>query len=168
MTATPEILAWLLVGTQLLIFGTAAFALIAGADGSSHGMTRLWRGLALVIVVVTPLRFLTVAAGMASTSVGDVLPFVPQIIRETFAGRMWELRSGAAILLALAAWIPARPTRVAATIVAISGALLIFQSITSHAVDKGVFAMTMHCAHQAAAGLWLGALVSMLIGASYD
>ena len=168
MTAAPEILAWLLVGSQLLIFGTAASQLIAGADGSSHSMARLWRGLALVVVVVTPLRFLTVAAGMASTSVGDVLPFVPQIIRETFAGRVWELRMGAALLLALAAWIPARATRAAAAIVASSGALLIFQSITSHAVDKGAFAMAMHCVHQAAAGLWLGALVSMLIGASYD
>jgi putative copper export protein len=168
VTATPEILAWLLVGSQLLIFGTATFALTAGADGSSHSMARLWRGLAVVIVVVTPLRFLTIAAGMASTSVGDVLPFVPQIIRETFAGRVWEWRLGAALLLALVVWIPAGPMRAATMIAALSGALLIFQGITSHAVDKGVLAMTMHCAHQAAASLWIGALVSMLIGARYD
>jgi copper transport protein len=48
----------------------------------------------------------------------------------------------------------------------ISAALLGFQSVTSHAVDKGAFAISIHFVHQAAAGMWIGALVSLLIGAS--
>jgi putative copper export protein len=171
---TPEILAWPLVAAQLLIFGTAAFALTAapgsGAnrDGSSESLAALWRWLAVVILVATPLRFLTVAAGMADASIRDVFPLVAQIMRETFAGRVWAWRMATAILLAVAAWAPARPMRRAAMIVAVSALLLIFQSITSHAVDKGAFAMTVHFVHQAAAGLWIGALVSLLIGASYS
>jgi putative copper export protein len=131
-------------------------------------MAALWRWLAVVILVATPLRFLTVAARMADASIRDVFPFVPQIMRETFAGRVWAWRMAAAIVLAVAAWVPARAMRGAGMIVAVSALLLIFQSITSHAVDKGAFAMTVHFVHQAAAGLWIGALVSLLIGASYS
>jgi copper transport protein len=91
---------------------------------------------------------------------------MPQIMRETLAGRVWTWRLATALLLALAAWIPVPGRLPTALMFGISAALLALQSVTSHAVDKGAFAITIHFAHQAAAGLWIGALVSLLIGAS--
>ncbi len=167
------ILAWPLVGSQVLIFGTAAFALVAAprdvASGevSSRGMARLWRILAVIILVMSPLRLLSVAAGMADSTFREVMPVMPQIMRETFAGRVWTWRLVAALLLAIVAWIPV-PGRLATTLIfAVSAALLGLQSVTSHAVDKGAFAIAVHFAHQVAAGLWIGALVSLLRGATY-
>ena len=153
MIDTPEILAWPLVGSQLVIFGTAAFAMTAEPgsalrDGSSRSLVALWRVLALIILLMSPLRFLAVAAGMADSTLRGVAPFVPEIMRETFAGRMWEWRLATALLLAVAAWIPARPTVRAVMIFAVSASLLIFQSITSHAVDKGPPAIAIHFVHR--------------------
>ncbi len=167
------IFAWPLVGSQVLIFGTAAFELVAAprdvVDGelSSRSMAKMWRILALIILVISPLRFLSVAAGMTDSTFREVVPMMPQIMRETFAGRIWTWRLATALLLALVAWIPTPGRPATALMFIISAALLAFQSITSHAVDKGAFAITIHFTHQAAAGLWIGALVSLLIGATY-
>ena len=167
------IFAWPLVGSQLLIFGTTAFALFAAprdvvaADVSSQSMVVLWRALALIVLVISPLRLLSVGAGMADSTFREVLPSMPQIMRETFAGRVWTWRLATALLLALVAWIPAPGRFVTTLIFAVSAALLAFQSVTSHAIDKGAFAIAVHFVHQAAAGMWIGALVSLLIGATY-
>src|SRR5580698_9681762 len=173
IVSPQPIIAWPLVGSQLLIFGTTAFAVAAApreiAAGAqwSRSMASLWRALALIVLAMSPLRLLSIAAGMAESSLRDAVPLLPEVMRETYAGRVWTWRLATALLLALVAWIPA-PGRVAtALIFAISGALLAFQSVTSHAVDKGAFAITAHFAHQAAAGMWIGALVSLLIGATY-
>ena len=167
------ILAWPLVGSQLLIFGTTAFALFAAprdivaGDVSRRSLTVLWRVLALIVLVMSPLRLLSIGAGMADSTFREVLPSMPQIMRETFAGRVWTWRLATALLLALVAWIPASGRLLTALMFVISAALLGFQSVTSHAVDKGVFAISIHFAHQVAAGMWIGALVSLLIGATY-
>jgi putative copper export protein len=166
------IFAWPLVGSQVLIFGTAAFALVAPRDArdravSGSGPAKLWRVLALIVLVISPLRLLSIAAGMADSTFREVIPVMPQVMRETFAGRVWTWRLATALLLALAAWIPAPGRFATASICVISAALLAQQSITSHAVDKGAFAIAVHFAHQVAAGLWIGALVSLLIGATY-
>jgi putative copper export protein len=166
------ILAWPLVGSQLLIFGTTAFALLAAprdvvtGDVSKRSLVVLWRVLALIVLVMSPLRLLSVAAGMADSTFREVLPSMPQIMRETFAGRVWTWRLGTVLLLALVAWIPASGRLATTLMFIISAALLGFQSVTSHAVDKGIFAISIHFAHQAAAGMWIGALVSLLMGAS--
>jgi putative copper export protein len=167
------IFAWPLVASQVLIFGTTAFALaaaprsIAAGDRSLESLATLWRVLALIVLVMSPLRLLSVGAGMAQSSLREVIPMMPEIMRETFAGRVWTWRLATALLLSLVAWIPA-PGRFATTLIfAVSAALLAFQSITSHAIDKGAFAIAVHFVHQAAAGMWIGALVSLLIGATY-
>jgi copper transport protein len=157
----------------VLIFGTAGFALMAApsevVDGDRWGqsMAVLWRVLSLIVLVVSPLRLLSVGAGMADSTFREVIPVMPQIMRETFAGRVWTWRLATALLLALVAWIPAPGRLATALIFAVSAALLAFQSVTSHAVDKGALAIAVHWAHQAAAGMWIGALVSLLIGATY-
>jgi copper transport protein len=169
---TPVILAWPLITAQLLIFGTAAFALmtasgrVVGREGSTDSLVVLWRGLALVILAISPLRFLAVAAGMADSTLKEAISFVPDIVRETFAGRVWAWRLGVAAILAIAAWIPARGI-LPLLISAISTVLLLCQSMTSHAVDKGAYAIAIHFVHQVAAGLWLGALACLLVGATY-
>jgi putative copper export protein len=167
------ILAWPLVGSQLLIFGTTAFALFAAprdvvaGDVSKRSLVVLWRVLALIVLVMSPLRLLSVGAGMADSTFREVLPSMPQIMRETFAGRVWTWRLATALLLALVAWIPASGRLATALMFVISAALLGFQSVTSHAVDKGAFAIAIHFVHQVAAGMWIGALVSLLMGASW-
>jgi copper resistance protein D len=169
---TPLILAWPLITAQLLIFGTATFALLSGSsqipsrEGSPDSLILLWRALALIILIISPLRFLSVAAGMADSTLREVIPFVPQIVRETFAGRVWAWRLGGAAMLAVAAWIPSRRI-LPALMCTISSVLLFCQSLTSHAVDKGASAIAIHFVHQVAAGLWLGALASLLLGATY-
>lgn len=170
---SQAIFAWPLVGSQVVIFGTAAFALFAAprgvADGekSTRALARLWRVLALIVVVVSPLRLLSVAAGMADSTFREVIPMMPQIMRETFAGRVWTWRIAVALALGIVAWF-LTPGRIAiALIFLISTALIAFQSVTSHAVDKGAFAIAAHFTHQAAVGMWIGALVSLLNAATY-
>jgi putative copper export protein len=169
---TPIILAWPLIAAQILIFGTAAFALmtasglVAEREHLTDSLVVLWRGLALLILAISPLRFLCIAAGMAGSTLKDAIPFVPQIFRETFAGRVWAWRLGVAAMLAIAAWIAPR-RMLPILICTISTVLLLCQSITSHAVDSGAYAIAIHFIHQVAAGLWLGALVCLLVGATY-
>ncbi len=167
------VFAWPLVTSQVLIFGTTAFALVgapshtAAGDRSVRTMASLWRVLALVVLVMSPLRLLSVGAGMADSTLREVIPMMPQIMRQTFAGRVWTWRLATALLLALVAWIPAPGRFATALILVVSAALLALQSITSHAIDKGAVAVTAHFLHQAAAGMWIGALISLLIGATY-
>ncbi len=172
MIEPAVILAWPLITAQIVIFGTAAFALmtspgeVPGGDGPTHALIVLWRGLALAILAISPVRFLAVAAGMADTTLKEAIPFVPQIMRETFAGRVWAWRLGVDAILAIAAWLPAR-RKLPVLISAISCALLLFQSVTSHAVDSGAYAIAIVFIHQVAAGLWIGALVTLLVGATF-
>jgi copper transport protein len=166
-------LAWPLVVSQVLIFGTSAFALVAAprevvaGDGWNRSMASLWRVLALIVLLMSPVRLLSIAAGMADSTLRDAIPLAPQVMRQTFAGRVWTWRLATALLLAIVAWIPA-PWRLATALtLGISAALLALQSITSHAVDKGAFAIAVDFTHQTAAGMWIGALVSLLTGATH-
>ena len=130
-------------------------------------MVSLWRVLALIVLVMSPLRLWSIAAGMADSTFTEVLPSVPQIMRETFAGRVWTWRIAVALALGLVAWF-ITPGRIATTLIlVISTVLIALQSVTSHAVDHGAVAIAAHFVHQAAAGIWIGALVSLLIGATW-
>src|SRR5260370_1409501 len=88
------------------------------------------------------------------------ITFVPQIVHETFAGRVWAWRLGVATMLAIAAWIPSR-RMLPILLAAISTVLLLFQSITSHAIDKGAYSMPIHLLHHVSAVQWPGALPSV-------
>jgi putative copper export protein len=170
MIEPSVILAWPLITAQVVIFGTAAFALTSGSaqvsDGLTDSLVVLWRILALIVLIVSPLRFLSVAADMADSTLRQAIPFVPQVMRETFAGRVWAWRLGVAAMLALGAWIPSR-RNLAILMFVVSTVLIIFQSVTSHAIDKGAYAIAIHFVHQVSAGLWIGALVCLLVGATY-
>jgi putative copper resistance protein D len=93
------------------------------------------------------------------------LPFVPRILRETVAGPIWMWRFVAVVMLAMVVWIPARATLVALGGLTLSAILIALGSFTSHAIDKGLPVVALYSLHQAGAGLWLGALVSLLMSA---
>ncbi|HXN86513.1 MAG TPA: hypothetical protein VN867_10595, partial [Candidatus Binataceae bacterium] len=161
MSEASAILTWPLLVSQLLIFGTAAFVLmfapatIGEGRDSSPVFIAIWRALAVVIVIVSPMLFIAMASGMAQMTWAQVLPVIPQVARETYAGRLWMWRFGAVALLAIVAWIPARANLTAIGLMAISAILTLLGSMTSHAVDKGSFAVAIYCVHQMAAGIWL-------------
>jgi putative copper export protein len=168
LIAGPAIFAWPVLVAQLLIFGTAAFALLfapAAIGDDDHDTSMLWRGLAMLNLVMSPAAFMQIAAGMADTSWLEVLPFVPRILRETLAGRVWMWRFVAIAILAIVVWISARATLVAFATLSLSSILIVLNSLTSHAIDKGALVVGIYSIHQAAAGLWLGALVSLLMSA---
>lgn len=169
MSEASAILTWPLLVSQLAIFGTAAFALMLAPatidDGrhSSPSFIAIWRALAVVIVIISPMLFIAMASGMAQITWTQVPPLIPQIVRETYAGRLWMWRFGAVAMLAIVAWVPERARFTSAGLMAISAILILLGSLISHAIDKGPFAVAIYCVHQMAAGIWLGALASLLI-----
>jgi putative copper export protein len=168
LIAGPAIFTWPVLIAQLVIFGTAAFALMFAplVPGDYAGdPIMLWRGLAILNLVMSPMVFMEMASGMAQASWMEVLPLVPQILRETFAGRIWTWRFLVVVMLAIIVWIPARATLVALGALTLSAILLTLGSFTSHAIDKGLPMVAVYTLHQAGAGLWLGALVSLLMSA---
>jgi copper resistance protein D len=170
LIAGPATFAWLLLVAQLLIFGTAAFALIApdlpaGAVSAFHRrLAALWRMLALALLVISPLAFMDMACGMAQMRWWQVVPLVPEIVRETDAGRVWIWRIGVVVILATAAWIPLRARVLAIAMLLLTTLLLILASITSHAIDFGRLAIAVYFVHQACAGVWIGALAALMLG----
>ena len=125
----------------------------------------MWRALAILNLTMSVLAFTAIASGMAEMSWQDVLPLIPQIMRETVSGRFWAWRLVAALLLAIAMWIPAHPARLAFAATVLAMLLILLGSLTSHAIDKGAWVIALYAIHQAAAGMWLGALVSLLVNA---
>ena len=170
MIAGPAIFAWLLLVAQLLIFGTAAFALIApdlpaGAIARFHRrLATLWRVLAFALLVISPLAFMDMACGMAQMRWWQVVPLVPEIVRETDAGRVWIWRIAVVVILAAAAWIPLRARGLAIAMLLLTTLLLVLASITSHAIDFGRLAIAVYFVHQASAGVWIGALAALMLG----
>jgi len=168
LIAVPAIFAWPVLVAQLMLFGTAAFALLfapLAIEDYRGDAIALWRGLAILNLVMSPMVFMEIASGMAQASWSEVAPLVPQILRETLAGRIWTWRLVAALILAIVVWIPARVMTIGAWSFALTSILIVLSGATSHAIDKGALVVAIYCAHQAAAGLWLGALVSLLMSA---
>ncbi|MGH7780186.1 MAG: copper resistance D family protein [Candidatus Binataceae bacterium] len=170
MIADPAAFAWLLLVTQLLIFGTAAFTLISADPAPSASVAfhrRLvgaWRALAIALLVISPLAFMDIACGMAQMCWSQVLPLLPEILRETDAGRVWVWRLVVAAILPAVAWIPVRARTTAIAMLALTAVLMMLASITSHAIDIGHFAIAVYFVHQACAGLWIGALAVLMLG----
>lgn len=164
------IMAWPVIAVQLLVFGTTAFALTPKSGTVSERekligtFIPLWRGLALLNLAIAPLTFIEVASAMADMGWREVLPLLPQILRETYAGRVWEWRFAAVSILAIASWIPVRRMITSLMLMATSAASLLLETMTSHAIDKGIAAAAVDFVHEAAVGLWIGAIVGLWIG----
>jgi putative copper export protein len=167
----PAIFTWPVLVAQLAIFGTATFALIFApvailkADGSSDPIVKLWRGLAILNLLMSPLVFIQMAADMAQLTWIQTLPFLQEITAETHAGRLWVWRLIVVVVLAIAMWMPLRARTAGLAALTLSVTLIALSSATSHAIDRGPLAVVIYFIHQASAGLWLGALISLLLSA---
>lgn len=152
---------------QLLLFGMAAFALtFAPADPDASRWTRslrMWRILAILELAMSPLAFMEMATGMTQLSWSETVPWVPQIMGQTLAGRLWSWRLVAVALLALVVWMPLQDRMIRVGTLLLSGILIAFVSLTSHAIDRSTPIVVLHFVHQCAAALWLGALASLLL-----
>ena len=171
MTTSLAILTWPVLVVQLLILGTAVFALLfppvalGDLDGAYRVVT-VWRALAILNLAISPMLFMQIASGMAGTNWREALPLLPRILRETVAGRFWMWRFAAVMMLAIAMWSPIREGLIAFSALALSIILILLSSLTSHAIDKGALIIAMDFVHQCAGGLWFGALASLLMSAS--
>jgi copper resistance protein D len=163
------LVAWPLLVAETLIFGTAAFALLLAADTQSEEManalTPLWRWLALLAVVFSPLALLVGAANMGDLSVRAAIPFLPQVIRETHLGHVWMWSFPFTLALLLVAWTSGRGPSRTAILGLVACALLLLGSFSSHAIDRGRIAVIVYFIHEVAAALWIGAILGLWFGA---
>ncbi|MDO8432007.1 MAG: CopD family protein [Candidatus Binatus sp.] len=170
-TQLSALATWPLLIASTVIFGTSAFALFFDAAESAAPLDsfgRVWLWLAAINLAVSPLAMLVQIANMADCSMRDAIVLAPMVMRETVFGHLWAIRLPVAILLAAITATRSPSRRTAAFIYALATALLLMQSLSSHAIDKGARAVAILFAHQAAAGFWIGALSSLLIVAASD
>ncbi|HVN28894.1 MAG TPA: CopD family protein [Candidatus Binataceae bacterium] len=167
MIGLTAVFTWPVLIAELVIFGTAAFTtFFAPAHTDQFPMPiAWWRGLAILNLIASPLVFMDMASGMAQLSWIQTVPFLPEITGETVAGRIWVWRMWLVVILAVTMWIPLRPKAAGAVAFILSAVLIALGSATSHAIDHGMLAIAIYFVHLAAAGLWLGALLSLLMSA---
>ncbi len=177
-TQLSTLLTWPLLVASTVIFGTSAFAIFFAAeiaDGmTEYGMSalaslrRIWFWLALLNLAVSPLAMLIDIENMADSSLRDALAIAPMVMRETVFGHLWAIRLPVAVTLVAFTAMRTPSRRSIAFIYALATALILMQSLASHAIDKGLLAVAILFAHQIAAGFWIGALISLLIIAAHD
>ncbi len=163
------LLQWPLTFAAATIFGTGAFALIVsgieGCEGQSiaDALLPAWRAMAVAVALLSPLMVLSVTAEMAETSWRAAIGLVPEVMAETHAGAVWRGYLPIAAILALAAFVPLRASARAAILSLLAAILLFLEALTSHAIDKGTAAAAVYFIHEAAAGAWIGALLTIWI-----
>jgi putative copper export protein len=161
------LLEWPLVLAVLVVFGTAAFALFCAPSDDAHGgavvraLSPLWRGLAVVVVLILPLVLFDITAEMAAVSWGKAIPLMPAVMLHTHVGRVWAGCLPATGLLLAGAFLP-RWQAVRPIVLSVPATLLLLcDALASHAVDRGLLAVAVYFIHESAAGLWLGALLGL-------
>jgi putative copper resistance protein D len=168
------IVTWPLLVALLAVGGTSGFGLTLGGGKSAHrdeflsGLIPLWRGLIFLVAVLSPLLLLAVSAAMATTGWRQALALVPTVLHESHVGRVWEWRLALTALLLIAALIPMQSATRAWSMLIGSSAVLLTESITSHAVDIGPSAISIYFVHQLAAALWFGAIFGLAWGAWHE
>jgi putative copper resistance protein D len=162
-------LQWPMSLAAAALFGTTGFAIaVQGFEGCApESMVRAllpaWRAMAITIVVFLPLMMLAQTAQMAQTSWPNAVSLIPEVLSQTHAGQVWRAMAPAAIILLLAAFVPMRgPARIA-TLWLLALAFILMEALLSHAIDRGAIAVTVYLVHEAAAGLWIGALSAFWI-----
>jgi copper resistance protein D len=164
------LVAWPLIASSVFIFGSTAYFLAVAPNGDMQreGLARaflpIWCGLSLLMALVSPVALMVEVSSIAARAWSQTLPLIPMVMRETHVGRMWCWRLGATAMLLVAAWVPFARTVKAGVLCALAASLLLMTSLSSHAVDHGAIAVAIHFSHEAAAGLWLGAIVALWLG----
>jgi copper transport protein len=170
MSSARPLLSWPGLFSELLIFGTTTFALTLDEHGRGRSILMtsffgLWRIAAVLDVLFSPLLLLEIGSGMAGVGWTATWPLMPQILSETYAGRIWRWRLGVVVLMGVMAFWPMRSWWRAMSLAVASAVLLFLGSLTSHAIDHGSDAVFVYLIHECAAALWLGAVLSLWWGA---
>src|SRR5579863_9274135 len=164
------LIAWPLLMAEVLIFGTAAFALLLAPKAQSEevagALTPLWRVLALMAVVSSPLALLIGTANMGDLSLRAALPFVGEVVRETHFGKVWLWSFPLCLSLAAISWTRGCGSLKTAALGLAACGLLLLGSLSGHAIDRGAFAVVVYFTHEAAAALWIGAILGLWVGAA--
>ena len=163
------IVAWPLLVAEILIFGTTAFALVLAPEPQSEeiasALTPLWRGLALLAALVSPLALLVGTANMGDVSLRAAIPLLPQVVHETHFGHVWSWSFPLTLALLVIPWTPGRGPLKTVALSFVAGALLLLLSFSSHAIDRGRIALIVYFTHEVAAALWIGAILGLWFGA---
>ena len=163
------IVAWPLLVAKTSIFGTAMFALLPGpppqVEGVTYALTPLWRGLTLLAVLLSPLALLVGTANMVESSPLAAIPFVPQVVRYTHFGHVWSWSFPLTLALFVIAWTPGRGPLKTGALGIVASVLVLLVSFSSHAIDRGRLALIVYFIHEAAAALWIGAILGFWFGA---
>src|SRR6202171_989466 len=163
------IVAWPLLVAEILIFGTTAFALLLAPEPQSEeiasALTPLWRGLALLAALLSPLVLLVGAANMGDVSLRAAIPLLPEVVHETHFGHVWSWSFPLTLALLVIQWTPGRGPLKTVALSFVAGALLLLLSFSSHAIDRGRIALIVYFTHEVAAALWIGAILGLWFGA---
>jgi putative copper resistance protein D len=163
------IVAWPLLVAEILIFGTTAFALLLAPEPQSEeiasALTPLWRGLALLAALFSPLVLLVGVANMGDVSLRAAIPLLPQVVHETHFGHVWSWSFPLTLALLVIPWTPGRGPLKTVALSFVAGALLLLLSFSSHAIDRGRIALIVYFTHEVAAALWIGAILGLWFGA---
>jgi putative copper resistance protein D len=156
-----------------IIFGSSILSLLMHARSSgsaraaqdfARALSPWWRLLSVVAFLFSLLLLINQVARMADASWRGSLPFVGDVLRETHAGHVWEWQVPVALILLVVAWMPLAALNKALLLCMLSAAVLLMDSLTSHAIDYGTTTIAMHTVHALAAGLWVGSLFGWWIG----
>ncbi len=167
---TSALAQWPIVAAETVLFGTTAFEVaLAPRDPGARSplvaeLAPLWRLLAAILVLTAPVALATEVAAMADTPWRAALPYVPEVLRETYAGRVWVCRLVVIAAVAVVAFGFAGHDRAPLPLCALAATLILLGSTASHAGDWGRAMVAVDTVHQAAAGLWAGALLALCHG----
>jgi len=168
-TAERALIAWPMLTAETAVFGTAVFALAMAPAAESEALVEVltpwWRALSLLVVICAPLALLIGVANMGNLSVRAAILILPQVVRETHFGHVWRWILPLAIILPIAAWAPCSGRTKASVLALATGGLLLLVSFASHAIDRGRLAVAVYFVHEIAASLWMGAILTLWIGA---
>lgn len=156
-----------------ILFGLAAFGLygLRGGErgGSSLHLRPLLVASALIGLLVSILGLLTLAASMGGTGLLDFdVETLRALLGETSLGASWIVRVGSLIVAGTAAaLLPRAPSPALGLIASASAVALATLAWTGHgAMDEGTRGwvhLGADIAHLLAAGIWIGALVALLL-----
>ena len=157
----------------MLLFGLACFGLYAlrGEErrfGATMRFTPLLAGSAIAAEVLSTLGLLTLAASMAGVSLVALDRQTVAIVLGTAAGVAWKVRTAAILVAALVPLAGRRyPYRALVAVAIAAGTATATLAWTGHgAMDEGAAGWVHLLAdilHLLAAGVWLGALVALVL-----
>jgi putative copper resistance protein D len=145
----------------------ARVALLPQEVFSMSGVTRKWHWLlggVLALLAVSGLALLLFRVmQMGGGSVGQALALLPSVLRQTHFGKVWALHFLGLLVLWIGWVVSARVLSQwpATFMLAVSYAMALTYSASSHAADTGDFTLAefIDCLHLISAGTWGGGIV---------